>query len=109
MHLILASQGVSRSQTAVAPQLLDFAARHTAAVLQDAVLYGQHTEIMPEDIKLALAQRALTQGQPVAPRKHLVELAAQRNAKQLPAVVPVWGVRLPPERYCLTNTLDEEE
>lgn len=55
-----------------------------------------------EDIRLAIAARTAYQFKPVPPKKMLLELAAERNEKPLPAVMPMWGIRLPPEKYCLT-------
>jgi transcription initiation factor TFIID subunit 9B len=62
-----------------------------------------------EDIRLAIAARTSYQFKPVPPKKMLMELAAERNDKPLPAVMPMWGVRLPPEKYCLTAKDDYEE
>lgn len=55
-----------------------------------------------EDIRLAIAARTSYQFRPIPPKKMLLELAAERNEKPLPAVMPMWGLRLPPEKYCLT-------
>ncbi|SCV17572.1 related to Transcription initiation factor TFIID subunit 9 [Nakaseomyces glabratus] len=49
---------------------------------------------------------------PTAPKELLLQLAAERNKKALPQVMGSWGVRLPPEKYCLTAKswdLDEKE
>lgn len=130
LHLILASQNVAKHEPQVALQIMDFAHRYTAGVLTEAVVYNDYAAsgtpaaggasnapagaqgaggaggapgLTNEDVKLAIAARTATQFQPVAPKKHLMELAAARNERPLPAVMPLWGVRLPPERYCLTN------
>lgn len=58
--------------------------------------------ITNEDIRLAIAARTSYQFKPIPPKKMLMELAAERNEKPLPAVMPMWGLRLPPEKYCLT-------
>ena len=55
-----------------------------------------------EDIRLAISARTSYQFKPIPPKKMLMELAAERNEKPLPAVMPMWGLRLPPEKYCLT-------
>ena len=34
----------------------------------------------------------------------MVEIARQKNANPLPMIPEKFGVRLPPERYCLTGT-----
>lgn len=58
--------------------------------------------ITNEDIRLAIAARTSYQFKPIPPKKMLMEFAAERNEKPLPAVMPMWGLRLPPEKYCLT-------
>jgi transcription initiation factor TFIID subunit 9B len=40
---------------------------------------------------------------PSLPKEFLLELAAERNRVALPSMGREWGVRLPPERYCLTG------
>ena len=55
-----------------------------------------------EDIRLAIAARTQYQFKPTAPRELLLQLAAERNKKALPQVLGSWGIRLPPEKYCLT-------
>ncbi|KAG7845333.1 hypothetical protein KL941_003178 [Ogataea angusta] len=127
LHLIFATQGIQSYQDHVPLQLMDFAYRYTCGVLQDAVLYNDHAyasanggasagmsnaPLSNEDIRLAIAARTNYQFKPVPPKKLLLKLAAERNEKPLPPVMPAWGVRLPPEKYCLTAKdweLDEEE
>lgn len=55
-----------------------------------------------EDIRLAIAARTQYMFKPTAPKELLLQLAAERNKKPLPQVMGSWGVRLPPEKYCLT-------
>lgn len=63
---------------------------------------NNHQMLSNEDVRLAIAARTSYQFKPVPPKKMLMELAAERNEKPLPAVMPMWGIRLPPEKYCLT-------
>ncbi|VEU23954.1 DEKNAAC105167 [Brettanomyces naardenensis] len=127
LRLIFATQGIQNYQDHVPLQLMDFAYRYTSEILQDAIIYNDHahanlnnagnsgshhSQISNEDIRLAIAARANYQFQPVPPKKMLMELAAERNEKPLPPVMPMWGIRLPPEKYCLTAKdwkLEEEE
>lgn len=55
-----------------------------------------------EDIRLAIAARTQYMFKPTAPKELPLQLAAERNKKPLPQVMGSWGVRLPPEKYCLT-------
>lgn len=128
LHLILASMGVNSYQDRVPLQLMDFAYRFTHGVLQDALLYNDHAHssttttpaglgpahvpLTTEDIRLAVASRVNYQFKPAPPKELLLELAQEKNRKPLPAVQEQWGLRLPPEKYCLTAkdwTFEEEE
>ena len=59
-------------------------------------------QLTVEDIRLAIASRTQYQFKPTAPKELLLKLASERNKKSLPQVMGSWGVRLPPEKYCLT-------
>lgn len=128
LHLILASMGVTSYQDAVPLQLMDFAYRYTLGILNDALLYNDYansngsnlpagvgassTPLSVEDIRLAVAARVQNQFKPAAPKEMLLELALERNRRPLPAVSQTYGLRLPPEKYCLTGhdrNLDESE
>ncbi|CAR28796.1 hypothetical protein ZYGR_0U01550 [Zygosaccharomyces rouxii] len=113
LHLLLASQSIHQYEDQVPLQLMDFAHRYTRGVLKDAVVYNDYAEssnaqgssnqgLSVEDIRLAIAARTQYQFKPTAPKELLLQLAAERNKKALPQVMGMWGVRLPPEKYCLT-------
>lgn len=117
LHLLLASQSIHQYEDQVPLQLMDFAYRYTRGVLKDAIAYSDYAEasnegLTVEDIRLAIAARTQYQFKPTAPKELLLQLAADRNKKALPQVMGMWGVRLPPEKYCLTAKewdLDEDE
>lgn len=116
LHLILASMGVASYEDRVPLQLMDFAYRFTHGILQDALIYNDHahSSITPaglgpaqkplttEDVRLAIAARLNYQFKPAPPKEMLLELAQEKNRRPLPAVHEQWGLRLPPEKYCLT-------
>lgn len=54
-------------------------------------------------VRLSIASRLKYQFNQSLPKEFLMELAAERNRVALPPVGREWGVRLPPERYCLTG------
>lgn len=69
-------------------------------------------QLTTEDLRLAIAARTNYQFKPTPPKELLLEIAAEKNRKPLPPVMPSWGIRLPPEKFCLTAkdwTLSEEE
>lgn len=126
LRLIFASQGVTSYEDHVPLQLLDFAYRYTTDILQDAMIYNDyahpqqtnagnmgsghdhnhdddddsknHQLLNNEDIRLAIAARTSYQFKPVPPKKMLMELAAERNEKPLPAVMPMWGGQVAPRK-----------
>lgn len=128
LHLILASMGVTSYQDAVPLQLMDFAHRYTLGILNDALLYNDYAnanggqlpagvgassaQLTVDDIRLAVAARVQNQFKPAAPKEMLLELALERNRRPLPSVGQTYGLRLPPEKYCLTGydkEVDESE
>lgn len=93
-------------------------------MLKDAVVYNDHArssngstaaagqKITTDDVRLAIAARTNYQFNPVTPKELLLELASERNKKTLPPIMPGFGIRLPPEKYCLTAkdwSLSDEE
>ncbi|SMN22073.1 similar to Saccharomyces cerevisiae YMR236W TAF9 Subunit (17 kDa) of TFIID and SAGA complexes [Maudiozyma saulgeensis] len=106
LHLLLASQAIHQYEDQVPLQLMDFAYRYTRGVLKDAMIHdsGKKTKkgLTVEDIRLAIAARTQYQFKPTAPKELMLQLAADRNKKALPQVMGSWGIRLPPEKYCLT-------
>lgn len=115
LHLILASMGVTSYQDRVPLQLMDFAYRYTRGVLQDALQYSDHAHpsttsssssnnpLTINDVRLAVAARVNYQFKPVPPKELLLDLAQERNKKPLPPIHQQYGLRLPPEKYCLTS------
>ncbi len=120
IHMILANLGVTAYQERVPLQLMDFAYRYTSSTLQDALHlssegYGAGrgggagaanndlSSINLPALRLSIASRLNYQFNPSLPKEFLQEVAQERNRVALPAVGRDWGVRLPPERYCLTG------
>ncbi|KAI9853114.1 MAG: Transcription initiation factor TFIID subunit 9 [Thelocarpon superellum] len=54
-------------------------------------------------LRLAVASRLSYQFNPGLPKEYLMELASERNRVALPTAAKEVGVRLPPERFCLTG------
>jgi transcription initiation factor TFIID subunit 9B len=117
MHMVLANLGISAYHERVPLQLLDFAYRYTSTILQDAQLASSLSSNnnnnntananVPVDlpaVRLAVASKLNYQFQSSLPKSFLMELAAEKNRIQLPAVGKEWGLRLPPEKYVLTGT-----
>ncbi|KAL8722157.1 MAG: hypothetical protein Q9225_001301 [Loekoesia sp. 1 TL-2023] len=121
LHMILANLGVSAYQERVPLQLMDFAYRYTSSTLQDALHltsegYGTQTSgtvkaasnndmsaVTLSSLRLSIASRTHYQFSPTLTKDFYHEIAQERNQVQLPAVGRDWGVRLPPEQYCLVG------
>ncbi|KAI9785985.1 MAG: Transcription initiation factor TFIID subunit 9 [Geoglossum umbratile] len=116
VHLVLAHLGVTAYQERVPLQLLDFAYRYTSSTLQDALHLSNADYVAPGKgaqtdgssislaaLRLSIASRLNYQFSPSLPKEFLLDLAAERNRVALPTMGREWGVRLPPERYCLTG------
>jgi transcription initiation factor TFIID subunit 9B len=140
--MLLASLGVTSYQDRVPLQLLDFAYRYTANVLQDAVHLATEGYAAATDgtagakgsaevgsvslpaLRLSIASRLHFQFQTGLPKEFLMDVASERNRIALPGVsrgfdpaaapngavsganqsISVGGLRLPPERFCLTGS-----
>ncbi|KAF8534814.1 transcription initiation factor IID, 31kD subunit-domain-containing protein [Trichophaea hybrida] len=116
IHLILASMNVTAYQERVPLMLMDFAYRYTSGVLQDALLFSDAINGTPntgsqnppasisiDDLRMSIASRINHQFNTSLPLEFLLEIAQERNRVALPTVGPEYGVRLPPEKYCLTG------
>jgi transcription initiation factor TFIID subunit 9B len=119
LHLWLGQLGVHAYEERVPLQLMDFAYRYTTGVLGDAIALsdsqgtgggggagrGQSEgNVTLYGVKQAIASRVGYQFNPVLPKEWLKELAEERNKINLPKVEREFGLRLPPERYCLMGT-----
>ncbi|KAK9464842.1 hypothetical protein V1512DRAFT_267309 [Lipomyces arxii] len=115
LHLMMSSMGISSYQDRVPLQLMDFAYRYTSSVLEDSLLYADHshstnpstgtaanTHLSVEDVRLSVGAKVNYQFKPAPPKELLLELAQERNRRPLPVISDVYGIRLPPEKYCLT-------
>lgn len=123
LHMVLANYGVSAYQERVPLQLMDFAYRYTSSALQDALHFtsegygasGQNagsgkaaahndlSGITLSSLRLSIASRTHYQFNPTLPKEFYSEVAQERNRVALPPVAREWGMRLPPEQYCLTG------
>ena len=55
-------------------------------------------------LRLSIASRTHYQFNPTLPKEFYNEIAQEKNRVGLPPVSKDWGMRLPPEQYCLTGT-----
>lgn len=131
VHIFLANLGVTAYQERVPLQLMDFAYRYTSSTLQDALHltsegYGGSAPSAPtagrgsaaaagganhpdtssvtlSSLRLSITSRTHYQLNPNLPKEFYQDIAQERNRVALPVVDRDWGLRLPPEQYCLTG------
>lgn len=86
-------------------QLTEFVYRYATSILEEARMYANSKKKMldVDDVKLALQLTSETSFTTPPPREVLLELAHTKNYLMLPSVKPHCGLRLPPDRYCLSS------
>ncbi|XP_055709410.1 transcription initiation factor TFIID subunit 9 [Phlebotomus papatasi] len=103
---ILKELGVTDYEPRVINQLLEFTYRYVTCILDDAKIYANHAKkkfIDPEDVKLASQMVLDKTFTSPPPRDVLLDLARSKNTAPLPLIKPHCGLRLPPDRYCLSS------
>ena len=122
IHAILHNYGVSAYQERVPLQLMDFAYRYTASVLQDALHLTSEghgtsgsgtgtgaksttdgTTVNVSALRLAIHSRTHYQYNPFLPKDFYMDLMNEKNKVALPGVHKEYGLKLPPEQYMLTG------
>eukprot|EP00037_Helgoeca_nana_P001419 m.26749 g.26749 ORF g.26749 m.26749 type:complete len:257 (-) comp11836_c0_seq1:1671-2441(-) len=108
---ILKAMGVTDHDPRVVPQLLEFSFRYIGDVLDEAKRYAEHrtnegddVKMNKDDVRLAVQAKLEMSCSGPPPRELLLDIARKKNATPLPLVADdKYGVRLPPDRYCLTS------
>ncbi|XP_017468367.1 PREDICTED: transcription initiation factor TFIID subunit 9 [Rhagoletis zephyria] len=102
---ILKELNVQDYEPRVINQLLEFTYRYVTCILDDAKVFANHARkktIDLDDVKLA-TEVVLDKAFTCPPPRHvLAKLAEVRNSMPLPPIKPHCGLRLPPDRYCLS-------
>ncbi|XP_044743219.1 transcription initiation factor TFIID subunit 9 isoform X2 [Chrysoperla carnea] len=102
---IMKDMDIEEYEPRVINQLLEFTYRYVTCILDDARIYAKHAkkkEIDLDDVKLAI-DMVLEKSFTTPPsRETLLELARKKNSTPLPLLKPHAGIRLPPDRYCLS-------
>ncbi|XP_065643950.1 transcription initiation factor TFIID subunit 9B isoform X2 [Hydra vulgaris] len=107
MAAILKELGVTEYEPRIINQMIEFAYRYVTDIVEDARVYSLHASrktINLEDIKLAVSQKLDHSFTSPPPREFLLEIARTKNSQPLPLISDRSGLRLPPERYCLTSS-----
>ncbi|XP_063625525.1 transcription initiation factor TFIID subunit 9 [Cydia splendana] len=102
---IMKEVGVTDYEPRVVNQLLEFTYRYVTSILDDARVFANHAKkksIDIEDVRLAVQLQLDKSFTSPPPREVLLEIARVKNVNPLPLIKPHCGLRLPPDRYCLS-------
>ena len=105
MLAILKDMGVNDFEPKVVNQLLEFSYRYVTNVLEDAKAVSNHARkktLDLDDVKLAVQMYAEQNVTTPPSREILLDMARTKNANPLPIPKATCGLRLPPDRHCLT-------
>jgi len=105
MAAILRDMGVMDWEPRVINQLLEFSYNYVTNVLEDAKMFSSHAQKKSVDVEdVRLAVQMFTEKNVTTPpsRDSLLEVARAKNISTLPIPKPNSGLRLPPDRFCLT-------
>ncbi|KAF2879153.1 hypothetical protein ILUMI_27005 [Ignelater luminosus] len=102
---IMKEMGITEYEPKTIIQLTEFVYRYATSVLEEARTFANNCKkkfIDVEDVRLALqlANESCFTAPP--PREVLLECARNKNNSPLPLVKPICGLRLPPDRHCLS-------
>ncbi|KAJ3214010.1 Transcription initiation factor TFIID subunit 9B [Dinochytrium kinnereticum] len=106
VSLILQAMDIPDYDPRVLPQLLEFMHRYVLDILADAQLFSEHasrSNIEVDDVRLAVEGKVAHSFTSAPSKEVLLEMAQARNAIPLPLMQEKYGLRLPPERNCLTG------
>jgi len=104
---IMKDMGITDYEPKVINQLLEFTYRYVTCILDDSKVYANHGKkkfIDIDDVRLAVKMQSEKSFTNPPPREVLLEVAKIKNSQPLPFVKPSYGLRLPPDRYCLNGT-----
>ncbi|KAF2358148.1 Transcription initiation factor TAFII31 [Trinorchestia longiramus] len=106
MAAIVKDMNITEYEPGVINQMLEFTYRYVTQVLDDARAFASYAKkaktIEVEDVKLAVQMQVDRSYTAPPPRDLLLDLARTRNSNPLPPIKPQCGLRLPPDRYCLS-------
>jgi len=105
---ILKEMNITDYEPGVTTQILEFVYRYVTGILDDArslASYAKKTKsVEMDDVKLAIQMHVEKSFTTPPPRELLLDIARQRNAVPLPSIKAQCGLRLPPDRYCISGT-----
>lgn len=98
--------GVTEYEPKTIVQLTEFVYRYSTTILEEARVFAnklKNRNIDCEDVRLALHLSSESSFTTPPPRESILELARNKNNSPLPLVKPHCGLRVPPDRHCLST------
>lgn len=106
MTNILKEFGLGEYDNGITNHMLEFSTKYVTTIIEDAQLYSTHAKkksIDVEDVKLAIDLQMDRSFACPPSREITATCARQRNSLPLPTIRSSAGLRLPPDRFSLTN------
>ncbi|XP_045463635.1 transcription initiation factor TFIID subunit 9 [Harmonia axyridis] len=103
---MMKEMGINEFDPKTIVQLCEFVYRYATSVLDEARMYANNTKkkfLDAEDVRLALQLTNESSFVIPPPREIILECAHVKNYTPLQPVKPHCGLRLPPDRYCLSQ------
>ncbi|CAG9788497.1 unnamed protein product [Diatraea saccharalis] len=103
---IMKEVGITDYEPRIVNQLLEFTYKYVTSILDDARVFANHAKkktIDLDDVRLAVQMQLDKSFTSPPPREVLLEIARVKNVNPLPLIKPHCGLRLPPDRYCLSS------
>ncbi|XP_059057699.1 transcription initiation factor TFIID subunit 9 [Achroia grisella] len=103
---IMKEVGIADYEPRVVNQLLEFTYRYVTSILDDARVFANHAKkktLDLDDVRLAVQMQLDKSFTSPPQREVLLEIARVKNVNPLPLIRPHCGLRLPPDRYCLSG------
>ena len=98
--------GVTEYEPKTVVQLTEFMYRYATSILEEARTYANNSKkkfLDLDDIRLALKLSSESSFTMPPSRDVLLECARTKNNSPLPLIKPHCGLRLPPDRHCLSS------
>ncbi|KAK5642772.1 hypothetical protein RI129_008939 [Pyrocoelia pectoralis] len=103
---IMKEMGITEYEPKTIIQLTEYVYRYTTGILEEARTFANNCKkkfIDVEDVRLALSLTNEGSFTMPPPREVLLECARNKNNTPLPLIKPHCGLRLPPDRHCLSS------
>ncbi|RZC38456.1 TFIID-31kDa and/or Histone domain containing protein [Asbolus verrucosus] len=103
---IMKEMGIIDYEPKTIVQLTEFVYRYATSILEEARMYANNSKkkfLDVDDVRLALQLTSESTFTTPPPREVVLECANIKNYTPLPLVKPHCGLRLPPDRHCLSS------